>query len=153
MRRLPTSSLLALSFAGAFAFAFAFALACTVAPRTAAALPSAVASATAVVLAADTTFKPEGGYTLNMAIEGQPLVMSFTVDKKADGSFVGVFRHAEMGEFTTTSFKVDGRKLTVTVETPGGPATVNLTVAADNAVDGDWTMTGDGSKIAGKKNS
>ncbi len=111
------------------------------------------ATNTVVRVAADTAFKPEGSYSLNLTIEGQPTAMSFTVDKKADGTYFGVFKHAEMGDFATTSFKLEGRKMTVTVETPGGPASVMLTVAADNTVDGEWTMTGDGSKVSGKKNS
>lgn len=119
-------------------------------PREAVAAP---VNAAVVATVRDTTFKPEGSYTLNMAIEGNPIVMAFTVDKKADGTYIGVFKHSEMGDFATTSFKLDGRKMTVTVETPGGPASVTLNVAADNTVDGEWTMTGDGSKIAGKKNS
>lgn len=123
-------------------------------PREAFGAPGAV-SAVAPVLAAvpDTTFKPEGSYTLNMAIGGQPLVMAFTVEKKADGTFAGIFRSSEIGDYPTTSFKLDGRTMTVTVEAPDGTATVKLTVGADNAVEGEWSMAGDGSKIAGKKNS
>lgn len=125
----------------------AFALSATVAT----AMPTPPAAVGEARVAQDTTFKPEGRYDLNVAVEGQPMVMSFVVEKKADGTFVGVFRHSEMGEFGSTSFKVEGRKLTVGIETPGGPAMVVMTVQSDNAVEGEWSMAGDGSKISGKK--
>jgi len=103
--------------------------------------------------APDTTFKPEGDYTIDVAVGGQVMVMTFVVEKKADGSFSGLFKHAEMGEFATTSFKVEGRTMSMGIMTPGGPATVTLTVTKENAVEGEWSMQGDGSKILGKKTS
>lgn len=127
-------------------------LAVAVLPMAAAAEPSPMTGAITAA-ASDTTFKPEGSYTLNVAVEGQGMVMTFVAEKKADGSYTGVFRHAEMGEFPTTSLKVEGRKLTMGIETPGGPASVVLTVLPDNSVEGEWGMTGDGSKISGKKTS
>lgn len=117
-----------------------------------AAAESVTTSVTAATLATqDTTFTPAGSYELNVAVEGQGMVMTFVVEKKADGTFAGTFRHAEMGEFSTTSFKADGRQLTMSIETPGGPANIVMTVQADNTVTGEWSMTGDGSKITGKK--
>jgi hypothetical protein len=116
-----------------------------------AAAASATTAATGV--AQDTTFKPDGSYTLDVAVGGQALTMTFVVEKKTDGSFVGVFKHAEMGEFATTSFKVEGRKMSMGIVTPGGPATVTLMVNKENVVDGEWAMEGDGSKISGKKAS
>ena len=103
--------------------------------------------------APDTTFKPEGNYTIDVAVGGQVMVMTFVVGKKADGSFSGLFKHAEMGEFATTSFKVEGRTMLMGIMTPGGAATVTLTVTKENAVEGEWSMQGDGSKILGKKTS
>lgn len=114
--------------------------------------PSSTTAATALPLVApDTTFKPEGRYALDLSVGGQALAMTFTAEKKPDGTYSGLFKHDEMGEFTTTSFKVEGRKLLLSIETPGGPAKVELTVNADNTVEGAWGMEGDGSKIAGKK--
>ena len=135
--RLPFAALLPVAFA--------------LAVNVAAAEPTPAAGIREARAAQDTTFKPEGRYDLNVAVEGQPMVMSFVVEKKADGTFAGVFRHSEMGEFGSTSFKVEGRKLTVGIETPGGPAMVVMTVQPDNAVEGEWSMSGDGSKISGKK--
>lgn len=103
--------------------------------------------------AQDTTFTPSGNYTLELAVGGQAMTMTFTVEKKPDGTLAGVFKQAEMGEFPTTSFKVEGRKMVVEVVTPGGPATVTLTVSKDNTVDGAWSMESDGSKVSGKKTS
>lgn len=116
------------------------------------------ASATSVVtsttgVAQDTTFKPDGSYTLDVVVGGQAMNMSFVVEKKSDGTFAGLFKHAEMGEFATTSFKVEGRKMSMGIVTPGGPATVTLTVNKENAVEGEWAMEGDGSRITGKKSS
>lgn len=107
----------------------------------------------ATLAAPDTTFKPEGNYTIDVAVGGQIMVMTFVVEKKADGTFSGLFKHAEMGEFATTSFKVEGRTMSMGIMTPGGAATVTLTVSKENAVEGEWSMQGDGSKILGKKTS
>ncbi len=101
--------------------------------------------------AQDTTFMADGSYTLELAVGGQTVSMTFTVEKKPDGSFVGLFKHPEIGEFPTTSFRVDGRKLSMDIVTPGGPAAVTLTVNNESAVEGEWSMQGDGSKISGKK--
>ena len=120
-------------------------------------LPDSAAAATTTLSAPrpaqDTTFKPDGSYALDLAVGGQAMSMTFTVEKKMDGSFAGVFKHAEMGEFATTSFKVEGRKISMGIVTPGGPATVTLTVNKENVVDGEWAMEGDGSRISGKKSS
>jgi hypothetical protein len=107
----------------------------------------------ATLAAPDTTFKPEGNYTIDVAVGGQVMVMTFVVVKKSDGSFSGLFKHAEMGEFATTSFKVEGRTMSMGIMTPGGAAMVTLTVNKENAVEGEWSMQGDGSKILGKKTS
>lgn len=107
----------------------------------------------ATLAAPDTTFKPEGNYTIDVAVGGQIMVMTFVVEKKADGTFSGLFKHAEMGEFATTNFKVEGRTMSMGIMTPGGAATVTLTVSKENAVEGEWSMQGDGSKILGKKTS
>jgi hypothetical protein len=99
----------------------------------------------------DTTFTPSGSYTLDLAVGGQAMTMALTVEKKSDGSFAGLFKHAELGEFATTSFKVDGRKMVMEIVTPGGAGSVMLTVSKENTVEGAWSMEGDGSKVSGKK--
>lgn len=104
-------------------------------------------------VAQDTTFTPTGNYTLELAVGGQAMTMTFTVEKKPDGTLAGVFKQAELGEIPTTSFKVEGRKMVMEVVTPGGPGTVMLSVSKDNTVDGAWSMEGDGSKVSGKKTS
>jgi hypothetical protein len=136
-----------------FAFAVLFPAAAALSTNTAAAEPVIPSSATVAPAAQDTTFKAEGSYSLNVAVGGQAMAMTFVAEKKADGTLTGVFRHAEMGEFTTTSFKVEGRKLAISIETPGGTAMILMAVQPDNTVEGEWSMAGDGSKISGKKTS
>jgi hypothetical protein len=101
----------------------------------------------------DTTFNAEGSYSLTLTVGGQAMSMTFTVAKKADGTLAGVFRNAELGDLPTTGIKVEGRTMTIGVESPAGPANVTLTVKADNTVEGEWSMAGDGSKVSGKKDS
>jgi len=129
------------------AFIAALAAAAAVVPSVAAAAP--VTTPASVV--ADTTFNPVGSYALSVSVAGEAMTMAFTVEKKVDGSFTGLFKHDAMGEFATTSFKVEGRTMKLSIETPGGPANIEMTVAEDNTVTGAWGMQGDGSKIAGKK--
>jgi hypothetical protein len=124
----------------------------TVVARQASAAPVVPVSAITRPVA-DTTFKPEGSYSLNLTVSGEAMSMTFTVEKKADGTFAGVFRNAELGDLPTTGIKVEGRTLTIGVQSPVGPAQVTLTVKSDNAVEGEWSMAGDGSKVAGKKDS
>lgn len=110
-------------------------------------------AATASFVAQDTTFKPDGSYTIDVAVGGQAMTMTFVVEKKSDGTYSGVFKHVELGEIPTTSFKVEGRKISMEIVTPGGPGKVTLTVNKENVVEGEWAMEGDGSKISGKKAS
>lgn len=126
-------------------------------PAIVALLPGS-ASATSVTpdtpcAAQDTTFRPDGSYTIDVAVGGQAMTMTFVVEKKSDGTYTGVFKHVELGEIPTTNFKVEGRKLSMGIVTPGGPGTVTLTVNKENVVEGEWAMEGDGSKISGKKAS
>ena len=100
---------------------------------------------------ADTTFTPEGSYTLDVTIEGEAFKMAFTVAKKPDGTWGGLFKNDDIGDYPTKSFKLEGRTMTMTIETPGGPAMIVLTVKADQTVEGEWSGAGDGSKITGKK--
>lgn len=131
-----------------FALAATAALALVALPQVAAA-ESAPTSPLAIT--ADTTFNAEGNYTLTVTVGGQAMTMTFTVARKPDGSLGGVFKHEEMGSYSTTSFKVDGRRMSMTIETEGGPAMIVLQVNAEQAVEGEWSMAGDGSKISGKK--
>ncbi|MBY0488628.1 MAG: hypothetical protein K2R93_02190 [Gemmatimonadaceae bacterium] len=121
-------------------------------PRSAAAAPT-ISVAPAARAVSDTAFKAEGNYTLTLTVDGQAMTMALVVEKKADGTFSGVFRNAELGDIPSTSFKLEGRTMTIGVQTPGGPAGVTLTVKPDNTVEGEWGMAGDGSKISGKKES
>ncbi len=107
--------------------------------------------ASAAAARQDTTFKPTGTYQLDLAVGGQPISMMFTVEKKSDGALSGVFKSEALGEIPTTSFRLEGRKMLIEVLTDGGPASVTLSVNKENAVEGEWTMQGDGSKISGKK--
>lgn len=120
------------------------------------ALPLQIAAAepvrhTPARITADTTFNAEGTYTLSVAVGGQAMTMTFTVARKPDGTLGGVFKHEEMGSYSTTGFKVDGRRMTMSIETEGGPAMIVLQVNAEQVVEGEWSMAGDGSKISGKK--
>jgi len=126
-------------------------------PILAALLPHSAAASSVIVsasrIAQDTTFRAEGGYTIDVAVGGQAMTMTFVVEKKSDGTYSGVFKHAELGEIPTSSFKVEGRKMSMGIVTPGGPGTVTLTVNKENVVEGEWAMEGDGSRITGKKSS
>lgn len=134
------------------AFAALLPVLMAVMPRSAAAAPT-ISVAPAAHVVSDTAFKAEGNYTLTLTVDGQAMTMALVVEKKADGTFSGVFRNAELGDIPSTSFKLEGRTMTIGVQTPGGPAGVTLTVKPDNTVEGEWGMAGDGSKISGKKES
>ncbi len=95
---------------------------------------------------------PVGKYTVSAVVQGQPADFEMSVEKKEDGSFGGTLSNPNFGTSVISQLKVEGRTLKLVLATPQGTeATMELTVAADNTLDGNWSMQGDGGKVTGKK--
>ncbi|MHB1312345.1 MAG: hypothetical protein ACYC3L_10030 [Gemmatimonadaceae bacterium] len=103
---------------------------------------------------AEPAVDPVGKYTVSAVVQGQAADFDMTVEKKEDGSFTGSLANPNFGTSVISSLKVEGRKLTLVLATPQGvEAVMELTLAADNSIDGNWSMQGDGGKVTGKKSS
>ena len=96
---------------------------------------------------------PVGKYTVSAVVQGQAADFDMSVEKKDDGSFGGSLSNPNFGTSVISSLKVDGCTIKLVLATPQGvEAVMEFTVAADNSVDGSWSMQGDGGKVTGKKN-
>ena len=98
-------------------------------------------------------FDPVGKYTVSAVVQGQAADFEMSVEKKDDGSLGGTLASPSYGTSVISSLKVEGRTLKLVLATPQGvEAVMELTIAADNSIDGSWSMQGDGGKVTGKKN-
>lgn len=96
---------------------------------------------------------PVGKYTVSAVVQGQAADFDMVVEKNDDGSLGGSLSNPNFGTSVISSLKVDGRTIKLVLATPQGvEAVMEFTVAADNSVDGNWSMQGDGGKVTGKKN-
>jgi len=112
----------------------------------------AAARAQADAKPASPAIDPVGKYTVSAVVQGQAADFDMVVEKKEDGSFGGTLSNPAYGTSTISSLKIDGRTIKLVLATPQGvEAVMELTVAADNSIDGNWSMQGDGGKVTGKK--
>lgn len=96
---------------------------------------------------------PVGKYTVQAVVQGQAADFELVIEKKDDGSFGGTLSNPMYGQSIIASLKVEGRTMKMVLATPQGiEATAEVTLAADNTLDGSWSMQGDGGKMTGKKN-
>jgi len=73
------------------------------------------------------------------------------IEKKPDGTWGGQVTGDAIPPLPIKSVTVSGNTVKIVVTAPdGGDAYINMIVDG-NDVSGDWSMTGDGSKITGKR--
>jgi len=97
-------------------------------------------------------FNPVGTYNLEITAQGNAMTVQAVVEKKEDGTFGGTLTGDAFPPLTIKSVAVADRNVKLTVIAPdGGDALVDITVDENNDVAGQWSMTGDGSKVTGKK--
>lgn len=95
---------------------------------------------------------PVGKYAVQAVVQGQASDFDLIIEKKNDGSYTGSLNNVNFGSSTITSLKVEGRTIKMVLATPQGTeAVAECTVAPDGTVDGQWSMSGDGGKLTGKK--
>jgi len=95
---------------------------------------------------------PVGKYSVQAVVQGQAADFDLVIEKKEDGSYGGTLTNPNYGQSIIASLKIDGRTLKIVLATPQGvEAVAELTLAADNTLDGSWSMQGDGGKMTGKK--
>lgn len=97
-------------------------------------------------------FDPVGKYAVSAIVQGNAADFTLVIEKKDDGSYGGVMENPNYGTSVISALKVEGRTMKITLATAQGvEAMVEVTVAEDGTVDGQWSMQGDGGKVVGKK--
>ena len=133
--------------------------ACSSASSTGAGSPPAPASGgvtAAVAAAAAATppvrnIDPVGMYDVNLTAQGNPMAVNARIEKRADGSWGGQVTGDAIPPLPIKSVTVTGNTVKLVVTEPGGSdAFITMIVVGDD-VSGDWSMTGDGSPITGKR--
>ncbi len=95
---------------------------------------------------------PVGKYAVQAVVQGQAADFDLVIEKKDDGTYGGTLTNPNYGQSVIASLKIEGRTLKIVLATPQGvEAVAELTLAADNTLDGSWSMQGDGGKMTGKK--
>jgi hypothetical protein len=95
-----------------------------------------------------------GLYTINFSTQGSPMTLTLRIDKKDGGGYSGQMTGENLPPLPITSIKVSGNSVKIAFIAPDNTeGTIDFIIASDNTVSGDWMMTGDGSKITGKKTS
>jgi hypothetical protein len=108
--------------------------------------------AVAAAFSAAGDLNPAGTYSLQITAQGNAMAIQAVVTKNEDGSFGGTVTGDAFPPLTIKAVTVTERHLKLTIAAPdGGDAIVDVTVAEDNEVTGEWSMAGDGSKVTGKK--
>lgn len=95
---------------------------------------------------------PVGRYTVSTVVQGQAADFEMIIEKKEDGSYGGTLSNPEFGTSIISSLRVEGRTMKIVLATPQGvEALAEITLMADNTLDGSWSMQGDGGKMTGAK--
>lgn len=94
---------------------------------------------------------PVGMYDVNLTAQGNPMAVNARIEKKADGSWGGQVTGDAIPPLPIKSVTVTGNTVKLIVTEPGGSdAFITMIVVGDD-ISGDWSMTGDGSPITGKR--
>ncbi len=102
--------------------------------------------------APEPAFDPAGRWSVALVAQGQPLDLTLTLVKgEGDGNYIGTITSDVLPPMPVASAKLTGKTMVLTVGTPDGDrATMNLAFDGD-LLSGDWSMTGDGGKLSGKR--
>jgi len=94
---------------------------------------------------------PVGTYTLYITAQGNAMTTTTRIEKKADGTYGGTLTADGIPPLAVNWVTVTGKNVKMGVTAPdGGEAIMDLVVTGDD-ITGSWSMSGDGSKLTGKK--
>jgi hypothetical protein len=95
-----------------------------------------------------------GLYTITFSTQGSPMTLTLRIDKKDSGGYGGQMTGESLPPLPITSIKVSGNSVKIAFTAPDNTeGTISFVIASDNTIAGEWMMTGDGSKLTGKKTS
>jgi hypothetical protein len=96
-------------------------------------------------------FDPAGTYELQLTFSGGSLPVTLELWQE-NGQWRGWGGNSQVGSADLSDLRINGRSLRITLVAQNGPTFVmDLTVKADQTVEGSWSGGGDGSSISGRK--
>jgi hypothetical protein len=93
---------------------------------------------------------PVGTYQVNLTAQGSPMTLTAKIDKRREG-WGGQVTGEGVPLLPVKSVTVKGNTMKVVVTAPDGTDAIINIILTGTDISGDWSMTGDGSKISGKK--
>jgi hypothetical protein len=97
-------------------------------------------------------YSPAGKWRVGIIAQGQSMEVSLELVKLADGTWTGSIGTEQFGTIPLSKVEITDKKMVASFPVPTGDmGSMTLTFDGDNA-EGEWSMPGDGSKVAGKRN-
>jgi hypothetical protein len=96
-------------------------------------------------------YDPAGKWSLGLNALGQQLEVALDLYKLSDGKWAGTVSSALFPPFPISEATLTGKRMVISFVAPtGDPAKITLDFDGD-AAQGEWSMAGDGSKVAGRR--
>jgi hypothetical protein len=99
---------------------------------------------------ASAAVNPVGKYEFTTSLQGQMLTGTMEITG-TPGAYAGRITSSATEPIAITAVTVEGQNMTVVGETPNGPLTIKMTFAEGGAFTGNWTLSGDGATLTGKR--
>jgi hypothetical protein len=97
-------------------------------------------------------YSPAGRWRVGIIAQGQSMEVTLELVKLADGTWTGSIGTEQFGVIPLSKVEITGKKMVAAFPVPTGDmGSMTLNFDGDNA-EGEWSMPGDGSKVAGKRN-
>ncbi len=97
-------------------------------------------------------YSPAGRWRVGIIAQGQSMEVTLELVKLADGTWTGSIGTEQFGTIPLSKVEITDKKMLASFPVPTGDmGSMTLVFDGDNA-EGEWSMPGDGSKVAGKRN-
>jgi hypothetical protein len=100
---------------------------------------------------APAAYSPAGRWRVGIIAQGQSMEVTLELVKLADGTWTGSIGTEQFGTIPLSKVDITDKKMVASFPVPTGDVgSMTLNFDGDNA-EGEWSMPGDGSKVAGKR--
>ena len=101
---------------------------------------------------APAAFSPAGKWVVGLVAQGTNMEVQLELVALSDGGWTGTISSAAFPPFPITKATLTDKRMVATFAIPTGDmATMTLDFDGGDLVSGEWSMAGDGSKLAGKR--
>jgi hypothetical protein len=101
-------------------------------------------------VAAQSGVNPVGEYEFTSTGSGAPMRVAMQIRRSDDGSFTGTLNPSQGGAMTISAVEVDGDAMTIRVNTPQGPAVLEVELHGTHLI-GTWRASGMSGTLEGQK--